>query len=56
MTRKWGSCSTAGNVTLAADLRIPNHGKLFRTLMTAYVPDWREHDVRKACWQADDES
>lgn len=66
MTRKWGSCSTAGNVTLAADLasqppgfqdfvvahellhlRIPNHGKLFKALMTAYVPDWREHDLRR---------
>lgn len=66
MTRKWGSCSTAGNVTLAADLadqppgfqdfviahellhlRVPNHGKLFKALMTAYVPDWREHDLRR---------
>lgn len=66
MTRKWGSCSTAGNVTLAADLadqppgfqdfviahellhlRVPNHGKLFKALMTAHVPDWREHDLRR---------
>ena len=66
MTRKWGSCSTAGNVTLAADLadqppgfqdfvvahellhlRVPNHGKLFKALMTAYVPEWREHDLRR---------
>ena len=66
MTRKWGSCSTAGNVTLAADLadqppefqdfviahellhlRVPNHGKLFNALMTAYVPDWREQDLRR---------
>ena len=66
MTRKWGSCSTAGNVTLATDLagqppgfqdfviahellhlRVPNHGKLFKALMTAYVPDWREHDLRR---------
>ncbi len=23
-------------------LDVPNHGKLFRSLMTAYVPDWRE--------------
>ena len=22
-------------------LRIPNHGKLFKALMTAYVPSWR---------------
>ena len=66
MTRKWGSCSTSGIVTLAADLadqpsgfqdfviahellhlRVPNHGKLFKALMTAHVPDWKRHDVRK---------
>ena len=57
MTRKWGSCSTTGVVTLAADLadqdvgfqdfvivhellhlRVPNHGKLFKALLTAHVP------------------
>jgi predicted metal-dependent hydrolase len=66
MTRKWGSCSTAGTITLAADLakqvagfqdfvvahellhlRVPNHGRLFKALMTAYVPGWRLHDVRR---------
>jgi len=66
MTRKWGSCSTAGTITLAADLaeqitgfqdfvvahellhlRVPNHGRLFKALMTAYVPGWRSHDVRR---------
>jgi predicted metal-dependent hydrolase len=66
MTRKWGSCSTAGTVTLAADLeeqvagfqdfvvahellhlRVPNHGRLFKALMTAYVPGWRQHDIRR---------
>lgn len=66
MTRKWGSCSTSGIVTLAADLadqdtdfqnfviahellhlRVPNHGKLFKALMTAHLPDWRRHDVRR---------
>ncbi|MYD36203.1 MAG: M48 family metallopeptidase [Dehalococcoidia bacterium] len=66
MTRKWGSCSTAGTITLAAELahrepgfqdfviahellhlRLPNHGKLFKALMTAHVPDWREYDVAK---------
>ncbi len=56
MTRKWGSCSTAGRVTLdtglltqPADfrrqvivhellhLRVPNHGKLFKALLRAYL-------------------
>jgi predicted metal-dependent hydrolase len=56
MTRKWGSCSTAGRVTLAEDLltqppherkrviihellhlRLPNHGKLFKSLLRAYL-------------------
>ena len=62
--RKWGSCSTAGIVTLAIDLadqepafrdfviahellhlRVPNHGKLFKALMTLHVPGWRKYDV-----------
>ena len=66
MIRKWGSCSTAGTITLATDLgsqdvgfqnfviahellhlRVPNHGKLFKALMTAHVPDWREYDIAK---------
>ncbi|MEX1154945.1 M48 family metallopeptidase [Parvibaculum sp.] len=56
MTRKWGSCSTNGTVTLAEDLvdqdvqfqdfvivhellhlRIPNHGRLFKATMTAFM-------------------
>ena len=64
MTRKWGSCSTRGTITLATDLieqdrhfqdfvvahellhlRVPNHGRLFKALMTAHVPDWRSFDV-----------
>lgn len=66
MTRKWGSCSTKGIVTLAEDLgdqeagfqdfviahellhlRVPNHGKVFKTLMSVHVPDWRTWDVHK---------
>ena len=64
MTRKWGSCSTAGTITLAADLaqesdsfqdfvvahellhlRVPNHGRLFKALMTVHVPGWRQLEV-----------
>jgi len=64
MTRKWGSCSTSGIVTLAIDLdeqsvtfqdfviahellhlRVPNHGRLFKALMTTHVPSWREQDI-----------
>jgi len=64
MTRKWGSCSTLGTVTLAADLlrckdsfqdfvivhellhiRVPNHGRLFKALLTAHIPNWRALDL-----------
>jgi predicted metal-dependent hydrolase len=64
MTRKWGSCSTNGTVSLASDLaerppkfqdfviahellhlRVSNHGRLFKALMTAHVPHWREMDI-----------
>jgi predicted metal-dependent hydrolase len=68
MTRKWGSCSLAGTVTLAADLhlqdegfqdfvvahellhlRIANHGRLFKAVMSAHLPRWRSYeDVRRA--------
>jgi hypothetical protein len=66
MTRKWGSCSTRGIITLADDLarqdagfqdfviahellhlRVPNHSRLFKALMTVHVPEWREHDVHR---------
>src|SRR5437763_5300053 len=66
MTRKWGSCSTTGTITLAADLyeqepgfqdfviahellhlRVPTHGRLFKALMTAHVPNWRKFDVAR---------
>ena len=67
MTRKWGSCSSAGTITLAADLayesesfqdfvvahellhlRVPNHGRLFKALMTVHVPGWRSLEVSRA--------
>ncbi|WP_456714620.1 M48 metallopeptidase family protein [Bradyrhizobium sp. USDA 4353] len=66
MSRKWGSCSTAGTITLAIDLddqsegfqdfviahelihlKVPNHGRLFKALMTTHVPDWRSQDVQR---------
>ena len=28
-------------------LRVPNHGKLFKALMTVHVPEWREYEVGK---------
>lgn len=66
MTRKWGSCSTAGIITLAADLidqdpgfqdyviahellhlRVRSHGRVFAALMSAHLPGWRAHDIRR---------
>ena len=60
MRRKWGSCSSRGTITLAADLaeresrfqdfvivhellhlRVPNHGRLFKALLSVHVPGWR---------------
>lgn len=61
MRRKWGSCSSAGTVTLATDLldqeehfqdyvivhellhlRYASHGRVFKALMSAHVPGWRQ--------------
>lgn len=66
MTRKWGSCSTTGVITLALDLadqepsfqnfviahellhlRVPNHGKLFKSLLSVHVPDWKERNLQR---------
>jgi predicted metal-dependent hydrolase len=66
MTRKWGSCSTAGTITLAIDLddeketfqdfvivhelmhlKVPNHSRLFKALMTVHVPSWRVMDAAR---------
>lgn len=63
MTNKWGTCSSAGTITLADDLadkdsqfqdfvivhellhlKVPTHNKLFKALMSAHVPYWRELD------------
>ncbi len=66
MTRKWGSCTSAGTITLASDLaeaspkfqdfvivhelihlRVPTHGRLFKALMSLYVPGWRKLDIQR---------
>lgn len=31
-------------------LKIPDHGKGFRALMNAYMPDWRDRERRLAAW------
>src|SRR3989338_9995737 len=66
MRRKWGSCSSAGTLTLASDLvdqhvsfqdfviahellhlRVPNHGRLFKALMSVHIPGWRTLDSER---------
>ena len=32
-------------------LRVPNHGKLFKALMNAHVPDWKTYDVDRVVSQ-----
>ncbi|MCI0462290.1 MAG: M48 family metallopeptidase [Gemmataceae bacterium] len=60
MKNKWGSCSTAGRVTLDTELltqpadfrnqvivhellhlKVPNHSRLFRALLKAYLGEYR---------------
>lgn len=72
MRRKWGSCSSAGTVTLASDLvdqdprfqdfviahellhlRVPTHGRLFKALMSAHVPGWREFEEQRVVPRTD---
>jgi predicted metal-dependent hydrolase len=64
MVHKWGSCSSSGTITLAADLvhrpsefqdfvivhellhlRIQNHGRLFKAVMTVHMPGWRNQSL-----------
>ena len=66
MTKKWGSCSVVGTITLASDLddrdaafqnfvivhellhlKVQNHGRLFKALMTAHVPGWQSQDLMR---------
>lgn len=28
-------------------LQVPNHGKLFKSLMRAYLPDWEKMDMER---------
>lgn len=61
MKSKWASISTAGRLTLNADLLniprrlgeyviahelihllAPNHGKVFKSFLQAYMPDWEQ--------------
>ncbi len=61
MSRKWASCSTAGNLNFNSELinmpkklgeyvivhellhfHVPNHGKLWKSLMRAYLGDYEK--------------
>lgn len=63
MYRKWGSCSSRGNITFntalcrlpvplaeyvvlheLVHLRVFNHGREFKSLMSQHMPDWRARE------------
>jgi len=65
MSRKWASCSTAGNLNFNSELinmpkklgdyvivhellhfHVPNHGKLWKSLMRAYLGDYEKLEKR----------
>ncbi len=65
MTRKWASCSTAGNLNFNLELinmpkklgeyvivhellhfHVPNHGKLWKSLMRAYLGNYEKLERR----------
>jgi len=65
MSRKWASCSTAGNLNFNSELidmskklgeyvivhellhfHVPNHGKLWKSLMRAYLGDYEKFEMK----------
>jgi hypothetical protein len=69
MRNKWGSISTAHNLTLTSNLllmpyrlveyvichellhlQVPAHNKLYRLLLTWYIPDWRLREQELGRW------
>ena len=67
MRHKWGSCSSAGTITLNYELieqdepfqdyvivhellhlRFPTHGRIFKSLLSVYVPGWRHMETMLA--------
>jgi hypothetical protein len=65
MSRKWASCSTAGNLNFSLELidmpkklgeyvivhellhfHVPNHGKLWKSLMRAYLGDYEKMEKK----------
>src|SRR3989339_689568 len=46
MKTKWASLSGSGRLTFNSELlhmKVPNHGKLFKGLLFAFLPDWEKY-------------
>ena len=48
LLREDGAFQEAVIVHELLHLRVPNHGKLFKSLMTAYVPGWERRSQGRA--------